>query len=143
VYETSIDTSCIRSILLLTNELLRMAKRKPQPMSESEDEGLQEVVDVDFDFYDLVEDDFHALSNLLKQLLSHDAKDFDVSGIADCLIHQKLGSTVKCDGLASAAYAFCTVYNPASTTVRYLHGGVCLAHAQRRTPRSFICPTIF
>lgn len=97
----------------------KMAKRKPDVVSdEEEDQEMSELVDVDFDFFDLQEDDFHAISNLIKQLLSHDAKDFDVSGLSDFVIQQKLGSTVKCDGESSAAYAFCSVINIAQTAVR-------------------------
>lgn len=67
-----------------------------------------ELVDVDFDFFNFEEIDFKAISLLFRQLFSHDAKDFDFGKVADFLIADNaLGSTVKCDGEQSDPYAFC------------------------------------
>lgn len=68
----------------------------------------QDLVDVDFDFFNFEEIDFKAISLLCRQLFSHDAKDFDFGKVADFLIADNaLGSTVKCDGEQSDPYAFC------------------------------------
>lgn len=68
------------------------------------------MLDVDFDFFNFSEIDFKALSLLMRQLLSHDAKMFEFGSVADFLIADNaLGSTVKCDGQESDPYAFCTV----------------------------------
>ncbi|KAI8611448.1 p21-C-terminal region-binding protein-domain-containing protein [Chytriomyces sp. MP71] len=72
---------------------------------DSED---QELIDVDFDFFDPKEIDFHGLKTLVKQTFANDADEFDVSGIADAILAQPwLGSVVKADG-ADDPYAVMT-----------------------------------
>ena len=76
-------------------------------------------VDVDFDFFDLAAIDYHSIGLLLRQLLSHDAPDFDISALTNAILEQNLGSTVKCDGQESDPLAFCTALNLAALrTVR-------------------------
>lgn len=71
-----------------------------------------ELVDVDFDFFNFCDIDFKALGLLLRQLFSHDASEFDFSGLSDFLIADNaLGSTVKTDGEQSDPYAFCAMIN--------------------------------
>ncbi|KAJ3238825.1 Mss4p nuclear export [Chytriomyces hyalinus] len=77
--------------------------------TDDEDEDDQEIIDVDFDFFDPKETDFHGLKTLAKQTFSNDADEFDLSGIADGIIAQPyLGSVVKADGAADP-YAIMTV----------------------------------
>ncbi|KAL2849047.1 p21-C-terminal region-binding protein-domain-containing protein [Aspergillus pseudodeflectus] len=78
---------------------------------ESSDEDM-DMVNVDFEWFDPQEIDFHGLKNLLRQLFDVDAQDFELSAIADMIITQGLlGSTVKVDGKDSDPYAFLTVLN--------------------------------
>ncbi|KAL3460332.1 p21-C-terminal region-binding protein-domain-containing protein [Aspergillus heterothallicus] len=78
---------------------------------ESSDEDI-DMVNVDFEWFDPQEIDFHGLKNLLRQLFDVDAQDFELSAIADMIITQGLlGSTVKVDGKDSDPYAFLTVLN--------------------------------
>lgn len=78
---------------------------------ESSDEDM-DMVNVDFEWFDPQEIDFHGLKNLLRQLFDIDAQDFELSVIADMIITQGLlGSTVKVDGKDSDPYAFLTVLN--------------------------------
>jgi protein BCP1 len=72
---------------------------------------LQEIIDVDFDFFDLDPIDFHAVKKLLSQLFSADAELLDLSGFSDVIINQTVGSTVKVDGKESDPYALLTVVN--------------------------------
>ncbi|KAJ8103106.1 p21-C-terminal region-binding protein-domain-containing protein [Lipomyces tetrasporus] len=83
--------------------------------SESEDSKSdnEEIVNVDFDYFDLRPDvDFHAIRNLLRQTFDSDNTIFDLSGLADLILSQStLGSTVKTDGVESDPFAFLTVVN--------------------------------
>jgi protein BCP1 len=78
-----------------------------------------DMVNVDFEWFDPQEIDFHGLKNLLRQLFDVDAQDFELSAIADMIITQGLlGSTVKIDGKDSDPYAFLTVLNLQAHNVR-------------------------
>ncbi|ORY85650.1 BCP1 family, partial [Protomyces lactucae-debilis] len=70
-----------------------------------------DMIDVDFEFFDLAPIDFHALNTLLKQLMGPDAIKFELGALADLLLANKIGSTVKVDGEESDPYAFLTVLN--------------------------------
>ncbi|KAJ2518619.1 Mss4p nuclear export [Coemansia sp. RSA 1939] len=76
--------------------------------SSSDDEG--STVDVDFEFFEPSEIDFHGLKSLLTSAFGDDAQDFDISGLADLVLEQsEVGSTVKTDGEASDPYGIFTV----------------------------------
>ena len=81
--------------------------------SVANDEKDQELLDVDFEFFDpQPKVDFQGLKTLLRQLFDVDAQLLDVSALADLILAQPLlGSTVKCDGNESDPYAFLTVLN--------------------------------
>ncbi|ORX99784.1 hypothetical protein K493DRAFT_257000 [Basidiobolus meristosporus CBS 931.73] len=85
---------------------------KENDMHISGDEGDDmDVVDVDFDFFDPKEIDFHAIKNLLKQLFGADHELVNLSELADLIIGQPLlGSTVKVDGEGDP-YAFMSILN--------------------------------
>lgn len=83
-------------------------KRKTGSDTEME---TPDLVDVDFDFYDFKEIDYHSLGLLLRQLFSHDAGEFDIAALTNFMIEHKFGSTIKCDGEESDPYAFCTAVN--------------------------------
>ncbi|GAB5590405.1 Mss4p nuclear export [Umbelopsis nana] len=97
-----------------------MSKRKadepindqnPEDSDDSQDEE-QEIVDVDFEFFDLDAIDFLAVKRLLVQLLSADAEFLNISDMADLIVAQKaVGSTVKVDGKESDPYALLTAIN--------------------------------
>ncbi|KAJ1830475.1 Mss4p nuclear export [Coemansia sp. RSA 2711] len=71
--------------------------------------GSNEIVNVDFEFFDPMEIDFHAMKRLLQAAFGDDADMFDVSGLVDLVISQRaIGSTVKMDGDADP-YAFLSV----------------------------------
>jgi protein BCP1 len=77
---------------------------------EDDDEDVN-MIDVDFDFFDLAPIDFHALNTLLKQLMGPDAVKFELGALADLLLANKIGSSIKVDGEDSDPYAFLTVLN--------------------------------
>ena len=62
---------------------------------DDDDEGTLSDVEVDFDFFDLVSTDFHALNTLLKQLFGSDGAEFEFGGLSDLLIDECIGTTVK------------------------------------------------
>ncbi|KAK9369142.1 p21-C-terminal region-binding protein-domain-containing protein [Lipomyces kononenkoae] len=84
-------------------------------VSESEEtrSDNEEIVNLDFDFFDPRPDvDFEAIRNLLRQLFDADNTMFDISALADLILSQNsLGSTVKTDGPESDPFAFLTVVN--------------------------------
>ena len=70
-------------------------------------------MDIDFDFFDPKEIDFHGNKSLLKQAFSEDAETINLSELSDLIIAQKqVGSTVKVseDG-EDDPYALMTVIN--------------------------------
>lgn len=79
----------------------------------SADEELEEIVNVDFDFFNLNPDvDFHATKNFLRQLFGDDSTQFDISGLADLILTGNTpGSTIKTDGEESDPYALLSVIN--------------------------------
>lgn len=89
--------------------------------SESEDDGDDEqLVNVDFDYFDPKEIDFHAFKNLLRQLFDVDNINFDLSFLADKIIEQaSVGSTVKTDGPDSDPFAMLTIMNIDEIKVRH------------------------
>lgn len=67
---------------------------------------------VDLEFFDPQEIDFHGLKTLMRQLLDIDNQLFDLSALSDLILSQPLlGSTVKTDGNESDPYAILTVLN--------------------------------
>jgi protein BCP1 len=76
-------------------------KRKHVAAEASDEE---DIVNVDFEWFDPAEIDFHGLKALLRQLFDVDNDLFDLSALADLIISQPtLGSTVKVsqDGIES------------------------------------------
>lgn len=72
----------------------------------------QQLVDVDFEFFDPRPIDFHALKRLLIQLFSADSEMFSLSELTELILSQPLlGSTVKVDGPESDPFALLTVLN--------------------------------
>lgn len=63
-------------------------------------------MNIDFDFFDVNKEvDFHAVKNLLRQLLGEDGKKINLSGLAD-LVLEAPTTTIKTDGKESDPYAF-------------------------------------
>ncbi|KAJ2559945.1 Mss4p nuclear export [Coemansia sp. RSA 1933] len=76
--------------------------------NSADEEG--SMVDVEFEFFEPTEIDFHGMKSLLKSSFGDDAQDFDISGLADLILEQgEIGSTVKTDGEDSDPYALLTV----------------------------------
>ncbi|OJJ37367.1 hypothetical protein ASPWEDRAFT_170850 [Aspergillus wentii DTO 134E9] len=90
---------------------VEMAGTDPTVGEEDSDEDI-DMVNVEFEWFDPQEVDFHGLKNLLRQLFDADSQIFDMSALADLILSQPLlGSTVKVDGNESDPYAFLTVLN--------------------------------
>lgn len=85
--------------------------------SDSDSDGEDQIVNVDFDYFDPTEIDFHAIKNLLRQLFDADSVLFDLSTIADLVIKQSgVGTTIKTDGKESDPFALLTVLDMKPTT---------------------------
>ncbi|OLY84198.1 Protein bcp1 [Smittium mucronatum] len=79
--------------------------------SESEDSNDMDIVNVDFDFFDPKDIDFHAIKRMVSTMFADDQDMFDTSELANMIVNQKLvGSTVKVSG-EDDPYAFLTVLN--------------------------------
>ncbi len=82
------------------------------------------MLDVDFEWFDPQEIDFHGLKTLLRQLFDVDHELFDLSALSTLILSQPLlGSTVKVpdDEVATNetdAFAFLTVLNLHTHRVR-------------------------
>lgn len=81
------------------------------------------MLDVEFEYFDVEEIDFHGIKLLLKQLFDADKDLFDISALSDLIISQPfLGSTVKVADDEHAAkendpFAFFSVLNLHAHTV--------------------------
>ncbi|PRT56491.1 Protein BCP1 [Wickerhamiella sorbophila] len=62
------------------------------------DQEDEQVVNADFDFFDLSSDDFLSIKNLLRSLLESDHLSFDLSQLTDYVIENSTGITVKSEG---------------------------------------------
>lgn len=71
----------------------------------------EEIVDVDFDYFDLnPEVDFHATKTFLRQLLGDDATQFDISGLSDLILTENsVGTTIKTEGQEGDPFALLSV----------------------------------
>lgn len=95
-----------------------------------EDEGMQdgdeEVINVDFDFFDgNPEVDFHSFKNLLRQLLGpQESQRVQLSALADLLLESPT-TTIKTDGKDSDPYCFMSIIDYKEKRdadyVKYLH----------------------
>lgn len=84
----------------------------------------EEVIDVDFDYFDLDPTvDFHATKTFLRQLFGDDANKFDISGLADMILSKNsVGTTIKTDGNEGDPFAVMSVLdmttNATSPTIK-------------------------
>ncbi|KAI9649631.1 Mss4p nuclear export [Ciborinia camelliae] len=81
---------------------------------EDDDSGSdgEDILNVDFEWFNFREIDFHGVKSLIRQLFDVDSQLLDLSGLADEVVKQgTIGSTVKVDGEGTDAYAFMTVVN--------------------------------
>ncbi|KAF7903291.1 uncharacterized protein EAF01_006340 [Botrytis porri] len=79
--------------------------------NDSESDG-EDILNVDFEWFNFREIDFHGVKSLIRQLFDVDSQLLDLSGLADEVVKQDtIGSTVKVDGEGTDAYAFMTVLN--------------------------------
>lgn len=79
--------------------------------SDVEQGDMEEVINVDFDYFDLDPAvDFHATKTFLRQLFGDDASQFDVSALADLLLAENsVGTTIKTDGKEGDPFALLSV----------------------------------
>ncbi|KAI9261435.1 p21-C-terminal region-binding protein-domain-containing protein [Phascolomyces articulosus] len=76
----------------------------------SDNDGPQDIVDVDFDFYNPDQTDYQSLKRLLGQLFSSDAELIQLGDIVEILLEENhVGTTVKVDGQESDPYAILSV----------------------------------
>lgn len=94
-----------------TEESVVEADQNVPIQQDGDDQEEQEIVDVDFDFYDPTEIDFHAIKNLLRQLLDSDCDSFELSTFADIILDStsSRGTTVKVDGEETDPYALLSI----------------------------------
>ncbi|KAG9320846.1 hypothetical protein KVV02_001858 [Mortierella alpina] len=104
-----------------------MSKRKATEKREPEDvdmasndehdddsgsDGEEDIINVDFEFFDPKEMDFHAVKNLLNQYFASDAILFALSELSEMIVSQaNVGTTIKVNGVESDPYSLLTVLN--------------------------------
>ncbi|KAG0001980.1 Mss4p nuclear export [Entomortierella chlamydospora] len=99
-------------------------KREPEDveMASHDDDGsnddsgsdgdLEDIINVDFEFFDPKEDDFHAVKNLLGQYFASDSILFGLSELSELIVSQpNVGTTIKVNGADSDPYSILTVLN--------------------------------
>ncbi|EEB05728.1 CDK regulator [Schizosaccharomyces japonicus yFS275] len=88
-----------------------MVKRAPEEREDVTMGGQEapvdsDIIQVDFEFFDIKPIDFHASKNLLKQLFGYDHTFINLSAVSDFILGSAVaGSTVKVDGPESDPYA--------------------------------------
>ncbi|KAG0244511.1 p21-C-terminal region-binding protein-domain-containing protein [Mortierella sp. GBAus27b] len=76
------------------------------------DDDKEDIINVDFEFFDPKEIDFHAIKNLLGQYFASDAILFNTSELSDLIVSQSnVGTTIKVDGDESDPFSILTVLN--------------------------------
>ncbi|KAF9271334.1 Mss4p nuclear export, partial [Mortierella alpina] len=71
-----------------------------------------DIINVDFEFFDPKEMDFHAVKNLLNQYFASDAILFALSELSEMIVSQaNVGTTIKVNGVESDPYSLLTVLN--------------------------------
>lgn len=92
---------------------------------ENEQEEEEEIVNIDFDFFDVDKDvDFHAVKNLMRQLIGEESKKLNLSALADLVLGAPT-TTIKTDGKESDPYAFLAPINmkeaKSSDYIKFIH----------------------
>lgn len=79
--------------------------------ADASDQDMEEVINVDFDYFDLNPlVDFHATKTFLRQLFGDDAIHFDISGLADLILtNNAVGTAIKTDGQEGDPFALLSV----------------------------------
>lgn len=96
----------------MKDQVETLQEKRPESDEDEDDDTDVSMVNVDFEFFDFnTKVDFHALNTLAKQLIGPDAIDFELGALADLILENPIGSTVKVDGEESDPYAFLTVLN--------------------------------
>lgn len=80
---------------------------------EGSDDEMEDIVNVDFDFFNLNPDvDFHATKNFLRQMLQDDSVLFGLSELTDLVLKLgNIGTTIKTEGLQSDPFSILSVIN--------------------------------
>lgn len=81
-----------------SNESVNGSDEDDEDEDEDDDDEDENIVNADFDFFDLSSDDFLAIKNLLRSLLESDHLSFDLSQLTDYVIDKATGITVKSEG---------------------------------------------
>ncbi|CDK29575.1 unnamed protein product [Kuraishia capsulata CBS 1993] len=83
-----------------------------EEMNEEGEEDGEEMVNVDFDFFDFDPIDFHATKNFLRQMFGDDSIKFDISAFADLILsNSHVGTTIKTEGKESDPFSILSVVN--------------------------------
>ncbi|KAI1315035.1 Mss4p nuclear export [Mortierella claussenii] len=93
-------------------EDVEMASHEEQDDDSGSDGDMEDIINVDFEFFDPKEIDFHAVKNLLGQYFASDAILFGLSELSELIVSQSIvGTTIKVNGVESDPYSLLTVLN--------------------------------
>ncbi|KAF9915489.1 Mss4p nuclear export [Lobosporangium transversale] len=93
-------------------EDVEMISREDDEDESGSDGDMEDIINVDFEFFNPKEIDFHAVKNLLSQFFASDAILFGLSELADIIVSQSsVGTTIKVNGDDSDPYSVMTVLN--------------------------------
>ncbi|KAF9437732.1 Mss4p nuclear export [Entomortierella beljakovae] len=93
-------------------EDVEMVSHDERSDDDSGSDGEQDIINVDFEFFDPKEIDFHAVKNLLAQYFASDSILFALSELSDIVVSQpNVGTTIKVNGEESDPFSILTVLN--------------------------------
>ncbi|KAG0263100.1 Mss4p nuclear export [Mortierella polycephala] len=94
------------------SEDVEMASREEDEEDSGSDGDMEDTINVDFEFFDPKDNDFHAVKNLLNQYFASDAILFGLSELTELVVSQaNVGTTIKVNGVDSDPYSLLTVLN--------------------------------
>ncbi|KAF9178561.1 Mss4p nuclear export [Haplosporangium sp. Z 767] len=93
-------------------EDVEMVSHEEDDDDSGSDGDMEDIINVDFEFFDPKENDFHAIKNLLGQYFASDAILFGLSELTELVVSQaNVGTTIKVNGVDSDPYSLLTVLN--------------------------------
>ncbi|KAF8941541.1 p21-C-terminal region-binding protein-domain-containing protein [Dissophora ornata] len=93
-------------------EDVEMASHEEDNDDSGSDGDMEDIINVDFEFFDPKDIDFHAVKNLLNQYFASDAILFGLSELSELIVSQSnVGTTIKVNGVESDPYSLLTVLN--------------------------------
>ena len=111
-----------------SEDILDFGKKAAPKGNESGSGSEEDLVDVDFEFFDPRENDFGSVKSLLQQLIPP-SEILDTSDLADLIVNQRVCGTMLKVEAEGDVYGFATLLNVGQLKVRLaVYCRCCLVH---------------